>query len=387
MGIGALAAMLAFAAALPYPGVTVDSGEYLAVADGLAGGHGFTLTYVSYDEPFTVLDQGERVPMAQFPPLYPALIALGHEATGISLLSAARLINSVIYGASVALGSFLVWRQTRRVLLSALAAGLLLAPELLIAHAMVWSEPLMILALLGALQFTVVHLQSGRRGPLVAASICAALASLGRFAGIAVIFGVAIVVISSDAALHALRVRRALIFWSLSLLPALGSFVRNTIAVEAPSEKTLDWHLPGIHHLDPAFVTIGKWLIPHPPVAHRCRLLLVMDGTALRQSGVCVCGPACPSRGTLRSIRVRKRRTTIPSMPRHRETRRSRTARAGTTTGKNPRSSSTGFQIARRVEMIFSETEARSLLKRRSHPSNRSRVERAICINRSLPIR
>jgi hypothetical protein len=59
---------LAFVAAQPYPGVTVDSGEYLATADGVASGHGLSMQYVGYDEAFRVLKAGERIPLTQFPP-------------------------------------------------------------------------------------------------------------------------------------------------------------------------------------------------------------------------------------------------------------------------------------------------------------------------------
>lgn len=103
--------VIVFVAATPYPGVTVDSGEYLAVADGIARGHGFTMPYVSYDEPFTVLDQGERIPMAQFPPLYPAAIAAVMRATRLALLDAARLLNASVFAGVVGLGIVLVRRQ------------------------------------------------------------------------------------------------------------------------------------------------------------------------------------------------------------------------------------------------------------------------------------
>ena len=52
----AAAAAIALYASDPYAGVTVDSGEYLAVAEGLADGHGLTMPYVNYDEPFRVLE-------------------------------------------------------------------------------------------------------------------------------------------------------------------------------------------------------------------------------------------------------------------------------------------------------------------------------------------
>ncbi len=37
---------LAFVAAQPYPGVTADSGEYLATADGVVSGHGLSMPYL-----------------------------------------------------------------------------------------------------------------------------------------------------------------------------------------------------------------------------------------------------------------------------------------------------------------------------------------------------
>lgn len=55
LGLALAAAALAAVASHPYPGATVDSGEYLAVAEGLVEGHGLTMRYVNYDEAFRVV--------------------------------------------------------------------------------------------------------------------------------------------------------------------------------------------------------------------------------------------------------------------------------------------------------------------------------------------
>ncbi|MDQ6696378.1 MAG: hypothetical protein M3Z46_02835, partial [Actinomycetota bacterium] len=58
------------------PGTTVDSVEYLAVAQGLRGGHGFTSPYLSFGEPFPdVVHPAARIPLGHFPPLYPLVLA------------------------------------------------------------------------------------------------------------------------------------------------------------------------------------------------------------------------------------------------------------------------------------------------------------------------
>ena len=110
-GLGGSVLALAFLAAQPYPGVTVDSGEYLAVADGLVNGHGYTMPYVGYDEAFRVLEDGERVPMTQFPPLYPTLLAM-FNASGLSLLGAARAIGGLAYAGTVLAACLAVWGYT-----------------------------------------------------------------------------------------------------------------------------------------------------------------------------------------------------------------------------------------------------------------------------------
>ena len=59
------------------PGVTVDSGSYLAVADGIRSGHGPTSPVMHYGEPYPAQHRhrSSAVVVTHFPPLYPAVIA------------------------------------------------------------------------------------------------------------------------------------------------------------------------------------------------------------------------------------------------------------------------------------------------------------------------
>jgi hypothetical protein len=266
IAIAATGFVLAFTAAQPYPGVTVDSGEYLAVADGLASGHGYTMPYASYDEAFRVLEEGERVPMTQFPPLYPTLLALLHVA-GLSLLSAARLIGAFTYAAMLLIACGLVWRYSARTWVVWLTGALLLAPELLTLHAMAWTEPLMVVATLAALHFTVRYVREGGVSQLVLAGACGATASLSRFAGISVILATGAAILLVHAWSLRRRLLRAVVFVGCSSIPVALWFARNAAISGAASEKEPAWHPPTFRHLRQAAETIGGWVEPYFPAA------------------------------------------------------------------------------------------------------------------------
>ena len=259
------AALLSYGAALPAPGVSVDSGEYLAVAEGLTDGHGLTMPYVNYDEPWQIVEPGERVTMAQFPPLYPVALAALQEASSLSALDGVRLLGACAYFLFVLVAEILLFRATRRLLWTALAGALLVAPDLVTVHAMAWSEPLMLLGLIGLVACLVRHLETGRWSWLAAAGLCGAGASLARFAGIALVVGAGIVLTLSPAP-GGKRAVKAALFTLVSLLPVAGWFVRNALVVGTASEKTPGAYPPSIDDLEQFLETIGNWFVPGDPV-------------------------------------------------------------------------------------------------------------------------
>lgn len=279
LGLAALA--LSVTASSPYPGVSVDSGEYLAVAEGLINGDGLTMPYAGYDEAYRILSPGERVPMTQFPPLYPSLLALVAETAGISLLTAARAIGAVSFALFVMLGSYLAWRATRRLFFTILAGALLLAPELVTIHAMAWSEQLMLLGFVGALLFATRYLERQSYGDLVGLCACVVVASMARFAGVSTIVAGAVVVWAAASGPRRARIVRTAAFAAVALAPTIAWFVRNRVVAGTVSEKEAAWHPPSLTVLGQATQTIGGWLAPWRVVTMAAGMVVIVAAAAM----------------------------------------------------------------------------------------------------------
>ena len=272
--IAAFAALLAYGAALPHPGVSVDSGEYLAVAEGLSEGHGLTMPYVNYDEPWQVVGPNERVPMAQFPPLYPSVVAGVHVTTGLSLTDSARLIGTVVFFFVVLAVEVLLWRRTGSILWAAAAGALLVAPDLVTVHAMAWSEPLLLAGMVGLVAFITRHLETGRTSYLMAAACSGAAASLVRFAGIALVMGAGLLVATASDNRRR-RLLTGMLFAAAALSGVAAWFVRNALVVGTASEKTPGLYPPNLDDLEQFLETIGGWFVPGDPVALICGALVI----------------------------------------------------------------------------------------------------------------
>ena len=261
LAVGLVLGGTAFLAAQPHPGATVDSGEYLAVADGIAQGEGLTMPYVGYDERFRVLEPGERVTLTQFPPLYPALVATTGVA-GMSSLDGARLLGALSFAVTGWVVAGLVLAETRARWPVAIAGALLLTADLVIVHSMAWSETVMLAAFVSALAFTVRYIRSGRTLDLVVAGGWAVVASSARFVGLAAVAAIALAVLTSGNGSVARRLVRGASFAAICVLPTAAWFVRNASILGSPSEKEIGWYLPGWSHVVQGLSTFGGWLIP-----------------------------------------------------------------------------------------------------------------------------
>lgn len=254
--------------------MSVDSGEYLAVAEGLSEDHGLTMPYVNYDEPWQVVRPDERVPMAQFPPLYPAMVAAVYEVTNLSLTATARIIGAVAYFLVVLGVELLLWRRTRSLLWTLAAGAFLVAPDLVTIHAMAWSESLMLLGMIGLVFFLTRHLETESTGDLAFAALCGVAAGLARFAGIALVVGAGIALLTGPGDRRA-RVRKGAVFVAAGSAGVVGWFVRNALVVGQASEKTPGLYPPSLDDLEQFLETIGGWFVPGDPVALICGGLIV----------------------------------------------------------------------------------------------------------------
>ncbi|MEN3272657.1 MAG: hypothetical protein V7636_1418, partial [Actinomycetota bacterium] len=248
------------------PGATVDSGEYLAVADGLRHGHGLTMPYVGYDEPYPeVVVPGQRVDLTVFPPLFPVAIAGASAATGAAPLTAARWVNALSYAVMTALVVVLVAGATGSVAFAALAGALTIAPTFVYTASMAWSEPMMLAGSVATVAALRTYLRCRARAWLMATVVLAAVTSMVRFTGLAAVLGVAVVLLVAGGGTTRERWRRAAVAGGVGVLPEVAWFVRNTFVLGAPSEKPLTWHPPGHGDLVRVARTIASWFVRDTP--------------------------------------------------------------------------------------------------------------------------
>src|SRR5262249_38262636 len=147
----------------------LNAGENLEAALGLSDSPGQRLTH--------------------YPPLLPAVLSVG-KIFHLDARTTARWLNAGLMGLSNFLAGLVFLRLGGQRSWAGLwgIAMLAVAPELMLVHAMVWSEPLYIaLMLIAVLAFLSYLTNRHRWPPLIVAGVAVALACLTRYAGGAMI--------------------------------------------------------------------------------------------------------------------------------------------------------------------------------------------------------
>ncbi|MGH7848146.1 MAG: hypothetical protein ACREQW_23630 [Candidatus Binatia bacterium] len=234
-------------------GVSPDSTYYLAAARSLMNGQGLTAP---------ALD-GEMRPLTQFPPLFPALIALAGIA-GIEPLAAARWINGAFFAGNIFLVGLILYRLTRgSFLVSVLGAFLTLtAVDLLEIHAMAWTEPGFIFLILAGSLLLGAYLAEGNPVLIFAAATAAALALLDRYAGISFALAGVITFLIRQTKSRRCRIAGAGIFFLLSTLPVALWVLHNKIVAGSATDREVAWHFLSFAHVKSGAGTLLNWFLP-----------------------------------------------------------------------------------------------------------------------------
>lgn len=232
------------------PGLTVDSGEYLSVAESVRDGHGLAMPYASYDEPYppsTRIDQ--RVPLTQFPPLYPVSMAIGSKLFKVDVELVSRWMNALAYAIAAGLAGGLVWRFTRSILWASGVVALFAAFDLITPAAMAWSEPLQLVFLFAAIAALAQFLQSRSRPSYVLLLLLSAALPMTRYVGIGLVTGIVIVLTRARSSRRFRKLLPAAGVATVGLVPLALWFLRNARILGGATEKPLGWHPPGDLHL------------------------------------------------------------------------------------------------------------------------------------------
>ncbi len=227
-----------------------DSIAYIAGARGILSGRG-------YNEIWLVSSQ----PITHFPPMFSALLAL-LGLLGLDPLRGARLLNTLLFGASAILLGVLGWRMVRSRIAGLVLACLFIAnSSLLRVHAYAFSESLFIfLSLIAFLLFDLYHTHD-HGAWLVGVGVTVGLACLTRYAGLALLatFAIALVL------LHKAWRKRIITATTLvaSAIPWLLAWsLRNRILTGNSTNRTLFWHPVTTDNLRLSIYNFSEFIIP-----------------------------------------------------------------------------------------------------------------------------
>ncbi|MGA9533114.1 MAG: glycosyltransferase family 39 protein [Anaerolineales bacterium] len=209
--------LIAYATYFHGAGLSPDSIEYIAIARNILAGSGFT----SFD----------AAPMLNWPPLYPLLLASIARIAGEDPVVVAGPVNAILFGAIVYFSGQVIARVKElspTLVVGGMLAALISIPLVRVSQ-MAWSEPLFTVCSLCALYFAIQYWRQQRVRPLLLLSCSIALASLTRYAGIALaVWGCALVAFSLWTTQRRMWAHLSSLLL-ISTLPVVIWLVRNRI--------------------------------------------------------------------------------------------------------------------------------------------------------------
>lgn len=158
------------------PGISTDGARYLSTAQSLVQGRGF------YDY--------LNLPLTQFPPLYSILIASISRVTGLDVFVAAQYLNILTFGWVIWLAGYFFFKIFPNEPLFAYFGSAVFATSLslIVMASNILSDLLFLAFTLGFLIIATDVPDTGRRNSIALLGLIAALSPFQRYAGIALIF-------------------------------------------------------------------------------------------------------------------------------------------------------------------------------------------------------
>ena len=267
LGVAAIAGTAIMAYAMKDGiGITTDSIVYIKVARNLLNGHGFRLS-------------AEGTPLTQYPPVYPATLALsGILAT--DLLTGVKWLHLFLYVANVLLVCLLIYRGTEGSLSATIAGLLFMLTSGLVFHSHVvgLSEVLFVFFILMGLLLIDEYLRRGRILILVAASIVVGLAGMTRYVGFILLGVVSLCIILLNKSHLLKRLGHIGIVITIFTTPVILWIVRNKLESDRIVNRNIMYHPIKFNQIEGAVSTVSSWLfIPAGlPFAFKVSLVIII---------------------------------------------------------------------------------------------------------------
>jgi hypothetical protein len=234
-------------------GLAVDSLHYVGASRSLLSGHG--LTRISYT--------GKLIPMVDWPPLFPVVLAvLG--ALGIDVLEGARWLNAILFGANIVLVGIVIYRQTDNSVWASVFGSILIftSVSLLRVHSFALTEPAFIFFTLLGLSLLAAYIVKPKAALLIISSIMIALAFLTKYLGAVSVATGCIGLLALSKKRYYARLADCTTFAVISSLPMALWVVRNRAVADGASDSRMSFHPLNLNHVTDGLRTVSLWILP-----------------------------------------------------------------------------------------------------------------------------
>jgi hypothetical protein len=234
-------------------GIRGDSVRYVMDARNLLAGHGFSRSSGGF----------ETYPETGFAPfLSYVLAAIG--VVGINMYSGARVMDALLFGGSIYLIGLLIFRFTRSWLASLIGSGLALtAGNMVEWHAWLMSEPLFIFLNLLTFYALARYIDNDRPVFLVIAALVAGMASITRYAGVALAAAGGLVILVLASGSRKQRLLKGILFGAIGAAPFLLWMVRNSlVGGGALANRSIAFHPMREEILRTYLFEAASWIVP-----------------------------------------------------------------------------------------------------------------------------
>jgi 4-amino-4-deoxy-L-arabinose transferase-like glycosyltransferase len=233
-------------------GTYPDSVVYIGIARSIFEGSGVRFFN----------DTGQFVPVTQFPPLYPSVIA-SFGIMGLDPLSGSRWLSAILFAANTILVAYIVYWATLSRGASLISSFFAQSSfPMVYIHSMALSEPLFIFLVFLGLSLLALYLHGSRPWMLYLSAVTIGLSCLARYVGIAFVLTGTVAIFCLSGREWKKRLADASNFFILASVPLVIWVCRNLWLAGNTVNRKFGFHLPPIKDLLAGTDTICLWLFP-----------------------------------------------------------------------------------------------------------------------------